>query len=287
MSASKQYVDQTNELLRERASINALNLQAFKNIQPKDFIPQRPKEREEEDKERNIVINLERNIGESNARLITNSEDIAKAIIQSLINNGELSTFNRYFTVFQKALNNQKIQSLGQFNNIFNNFKNNIVTDISKTGLLPSQEVIESVQNIKSGLELEKIDITDILNLNTAQLTNLFLETTEKDLNKPLKVGDVLEFPSSTNYGDIKEFKIIKLAPISIKNISKPQMIKNMIRYILNAQNKYNRSVYNELRKFKPNVEDVGSPVGIPEPMPEGSGLRNKLMGRGISQKKS
>jgi hypothetical protein len=300
MTATREYVNKTNEFLQQESALNALNVKAFKDIERPFFI--KPME------ERAEEINLERNIAETNLKQITTSDEVAKGIVQSLVNNNELSTFNRYFSVFQRALKDQKLQSLGQFSNIFNNFKTNIVTDISKTGLLPAEEILQSVKEIKSGFDLEKIDITDILNLNTAQLTNLFLETAKKELNRPLKVGDILMIPSPTNYGERKAVKITKVSPLSIEKLNKLQLIKTMIRYILDSENKYNRSVYNELRKFKPSTASspegspVGSPVGSPEAEAEstgeftsGSGLlllrnsrTNYMMGRGIkSQKKS
>jgi hypothetical protein len=316
MTATREYVNKTNEFLQQEAALNALNVKAFKDIERPFFI--KPIEEKAEE------INLERNIAETNLKQITTSDEVAKGIVQSLVNNNELSTFNRYFTVFQRALKDQKVQSLGQFSNIFNNFKTNIVTDIAKTGLLPAEEIIQNVQNITKTLNIPTAIPSDLNVLTEGQIDEIFRNAVKAETKNEPFLDQILDVKAADGKKDIK-IKIldtrgyVKIKPANSKKggfDTKEQEQNAKIRYIIKVY-RPNLKITPKLVKWAGNIAEsfnlpdiseatqtspVGSPVGSPELEAEstgeftsGSGLlllrnsrTNYMMGRGIkSQKKS
>jgi hypothetical protein len=322
MTATREYVNKTNEFLQQEAALNALNVKAFKDIERPFFI--KPMEEKAEE------INLERNIAETNLKQITTSDEVAKGIVQSLVNNNELSTFNRYFSVFQRALKNQKVQSLGQFSNIFNNFKTNIVTDISKTGLLPAEEIIQNVQNITKTLNIPTAIPSDLNVLTEGQIDEIFRNAVKAETKNEPFLDQVLDIKTADGRKDMKIRILdtrgyIKIKPAdSKKGFDKNGEQNAKIRYIIKVY-RPNLKITPKLVKWAGNIAEsfnlpdiseatqkspVGSPVGSPEAEAEvipkgitksmgefasGSGLTllrnsrtNYMMGRGIkSQKKS
>lgn len=297
MTATKEYVNKTNEYLQQEAALNALNTKAFKDIERPFFIKPLEEKRDE--------INLERNIAETNLKQITTNDDIAKAIVQTLVDKNELSTFNRYFTVFQKSLKDQKIQSLGQFNDIFNNFKTNIISDVSKTGLLPAEELIQNVQNITKTLDIPTAIPSDLNVLSEEEIDRIFRNAVKIDTKNEVYNDQVIDgvksdgSPMQLKILDTRGYVDIKPAT-SKKPYNKKDTMNAKIRYIIKVYRptfKYAKKQINwkgsALDTFKVDDFTAMTPVEttstFTEPA-EGSGLRlynKRIFGRGGAQKKS
>jgi hypothetical protein len=259
--------------LQRAATINDLNVEAFKNI---EYI--RPKIIETDND-----INLERNIAETNLKQISVSEDVAKGIAQSLINSNELSTFNRYFSVFQKTLKDQKIQSLGQFNNIFTIFKNTIISDISKTGLLPAEDILQNIQNITKTLNIPSALPSDLNKLTESQIDEYFRNAVKIETNNEPFLDQELTIKTANGKKDM-QIKIIdtrgyiKIKPVGAKSYDNKAEQNAKIRYIIkvyrpNFKIVTGSSKWQDSNLIEPAEPGVGSGLSLYRKKISGSGL--------------
>jgi hypothetical protein len=285
---SNQYV----EMLKQQAALNQLNYNNFDNIE-RTFIV-KPGEEQPPEQE----VNLDKNIAETNLAQITTSNDVAKIILDSL-SQADIIALNRNFNVFKAALKDIKIQSLGQFNRLFNSFRTNIVPDLARTGLTDNTaQIAENIELLRKQLNIQNVSIDDLNKLTKKQIDDLFRDAIKTATKSEPYLNQELEILKA-DLKDMMDVYIFQISPlISLKTMSGDKKFAEngeqnaKIRYILKTFRPTLPIKSNSVKWTGSTVETVSVTPPVTPPVSDiavssGSGLIHRIMhGSGTDQKK-
>jgi len=260
MTSSAKYIQAFIEEANIEKALDKINEQAYKNIEKPFFIRKIKKPDDNED--------LEISIARNNLNDITD-EYTASQILSYLKDNMFISQFNKNFNVFKKILSDKKITSMGQFIEVFTNYRNNIVEDIEKTGLDSTTATVKALTEIKQELNISdtasaKQTLNNLASMTKEELDNRFIDTVLKETGKEdVKPNTIIDLPHSSKYGQSMKAIIHSISPVTLKVNNalqkEPALSKSMIRYILSNQNMFNSST---MRLLQSTDISRGSAVG-------------------------
>jgi hypothetical protein len=242
------------ELLRAQASLNEANTKAFKDIAVPDVIKLKPEEE---------GINFERNVAESYLKEMISDPELIKSILNYLKSTNNFIKFNKYINVFKRALSNNRIVSLGQFQTLFTSFDENILSDLERTGLFQQDILIKSIEQTA----LPKV-LKDYL-LSSEENIDKYFKTAFKDKNeRDVAVGDVITVLGADNKSNInyivKEVSPIVRLATSTNRLNDLNLLNvNKIKYIMSVNNPLEKIKHKDIkwegrRFFKTQDIEVG-----------------------------
>jgi len=214
------------ELLRAQASLNEANTKAFKDIAVPDVIKLKPKE---------AGINFERNVAESYLKEMISDPELIKSILNYLKSTNNFIKFNKYINVFKRALSNNRIVSLGQFQTLFTSFDENILSDLERTGLFPQEVLIQTIEESTLPKELKEYLVTP------EETIDKYFKTAFKMKNKrDVAAGDVITVLGSDNKTSVN-YTVRDVTPIvtlvsSTNRLNNTNLLNvNKIKYIMSV----------------------------------------------------
>jgi hypothetical protein len=158
---------------------------------------------------------------------------------------------------------------MGQFIEVFTNYRNNIVEDIEKTGLDSTTATVKALTEIKQELNISdtasaKQTLNNLASMTKEELDNRFIDTVLKETGKEdVKPNTIIDLPHSSKYGQSMKAIIHSISPVTLKVNNalqkEPALSKSMIRYILSNQNMFNSST---MRLLQSTDISRGSAVG-------------------------
>lgn len=277
MSSSKEY----EKLLKQQAYMDAITNKAYTDLTTKKSDLSKPKEFS--DKE----INFERNVAESYLKSMA-PDSIIPDILNYLEGSNNFSDFNKYQSVFKKAIGTNKIASVGQFITMFSTFQENILSDIEKSGLFPQEEIRRDIDQVISAVQ--PMVITDLLNEPEDNIEKQFKEAFIKEKGKEPENGDEIESMAKvkmikyTLYDVDKPIIGLKVASRQLK----PETVRKIkIKYILKVNNPDYIPVLPRFMKWDEDLSESLSKSGVGSGFHRRSNRYNVLVGSGLQKKKA